>query len=209
MSAQATFSVSLAISGLASEIFQSTITDDSSSVASNGATPMPAAKAGELTTRTDADTGVVTLSEGHGITTGMFCDVFWDGGLRYNMEAAVSDEEVTLDGGGGDNLPDEDTEVTVCEHSVKDIGFDPDTMTLLFVKADKRAAVVFVDEDDNVLLALDLVPNSTAERPGMLWHNVSGLDQPMTGARCAAVWISNGDAEYTNNVAAAVLYHTA
>ena len=46
---------------------------------------LPAGKAGSLTTRTDDDTGVATLTPGHGITTSDTVDVYWAGGVRYGM----------------------------------------------------------------------------------------------------------------------------
>ncbi len=73
---------------------------------------IPAAKSGTLTTRTDNDTGVVTLSTGHGITTGQKVSVFWATGKRYGMTATVSGNAVSLDGGSGDNLPVLNTAVT-------------------------------------------------------------------------------------------------
>ncbi|MFO0880732.1 MAG: hypothetical protein U0840_25650 [Gemmataceae bacterium] len=77
------------------------------------ATPsIPAAKSGTLTTRTDNDTGVVTLGSGHGISTGHKVSVFWSGGKRFGMTATVSGNAVTLDGGTGDNLPVLNTAVT-------------------------------------------------------------------------------------------------
>jgi hypothetical protein len=75
--------------------------------------PMGAAKAGTLTTRTDDDTGVAGLSGGHGIVTGNIVNVLWTAGARYGMVATVDVNDVTVDGGIGDALPDEDTAVTL------------------------------------------------------------------------------------------------
>lgn len=73
-----------------------------------------AATAGTLTTRTDADTGVITLSGGHGLSSGTG-DVFWNDtttgikGSRRGMTWTVSVNALTVDGGAGDDLPDSGT----------------------------------------------------------------------------------------------------
>lgn len=76
---------------------------------------LPAADAGALTTRTGDDSGVVTMEEAdHGLESDDVVDVYWDGGMRYGMTAAVSELAVTLSGGAGDDFPAKDTEVQVC-----------------------------------------------------------------------------------------------
>lgn len=89
---------------------------------------------GSLTTRTDDDTGVVTLSTGHGIETADVVDVYWSGGMRYGMTATVSGVEITVDGGAGDNLPAEDTAITaVVEQTTWEINFDGDDAQVVAV----------------------------------------------------------------------------
>lgn len=76
---------------------------------------------GTLTTRTDDDTGVVTLDAvdpAHIIRPGYKVRLTWMDGEdeleRDDMEVtAVSDDAITLDGGTGEVLPDDETEVTV------------------------------------------------------------------------------------------------
>jgi hypothetical protein len=64
---------------------------------------------GSLTTRTDADTGEITMSTQiapHGITTGEIVDVVWSRGWRLGMTVGtVSGNSVPIDGGEGDDLP--------------------------------------------------------------------------------------------------------
>lgn len=64
---------------------------------------------GTLGTRTDDDTGIITLGGSHGIITSDVVDVYWSGGMRYGMTATVSVNDVTVDGGAGDVLPAQDT----------------------------------------------------------------------------------------------------
>lgn len=76
---------------------------------------LPVAQDGDLTTRTDDNTGVVTMDDaGHGIITGNKVDVYWTGGMRYGMDATVSGTAVSLDGGAGANLPADESPVVCC-----------------------------------------------------------------------------------------------
>ena len=95
--------------------------------------------AGSLTTRTDADTGVVTLSTGHGIATSDTVDVYWtESGVaknRYGMTATVSGDAVTVDGGSGDDLPaqDETIDAVVKQTEVNPLNLDGDNAQLVAV----------------------------------------------------------------------------
>jgi hypothetical protein len=74
---------------------------------------LAAAKTGTLTTRTDNDTGTLTMTAGHGITTGQTLDVYWAGGQRRGMTVGtVATNSVPIDGGAGDNLPANTTAIT-------------------------------------------------------------------------------------------------
>jgi hypothetical protein len=77
---------------------------------------------GTLTTRTDDDTGEVTLSPSHGVMTGHTLDVHWDDmgtpRSRTGMTAGtVATNVVPIDGGTGDNLPAATTDVNVVNQS--------------------------------------------------------------------------------------------
>lgn len=71
---------------------------------------LPQAIAGNLTTRTDANTGVIT-SVAHNITTSDFVSVFWTDAagverFRANMDVtAVTADTISVDLGQGDDLP--------------------------------------------------------------------------------------------------------
>lgn len=73
------------------------------------------AEVGNLTTRTDDDTGVVTLTNAsHGIATAAAVNVAWSGGSRASMVVGtVAGVTLPIDAGVGDVLPAQDTEVTV------------------------------------------------------------------------------------------------
>jgi hypothetical protein len=157
--------------------------------------------AGTLSTRTDNDTGVVTLSAGHGILTNDKVDVFWSGGRRYGMTATVNVNAVTVDLGSGDNLPALNTAVVVCKRQVVNAAFDPDDMAVLLVTANRRVSIVFVDAGGATLLALDLGAGECC-----LWWTNSGIARPMSGNPVAAIWASNGDATAAADITIAVVY---
>ena len=83
-------------------------------------------------TKTDANTGTATLASGHGILQDDKVDVFWDGGVRYNMDAiTVAGNDVTVDGGAGDDLPASDTTMVLCKITELDTDFDGDLASLI------------------------------------------------------------------------------
>lgn len=87
-----------------------TVTSNGLEVAS---VTVPAAKTGALTTRTDANTGTLTMAADHGITNGQKLSIFWSGGSRSNVTVGtVSVNEVPIDLGSGDDLPADETSIT-------------------------------------------------------------------------------------------------
>lgn len=104
---------------------------------------LPVADDGTLTTRTDNDTGVVTVGSGHAFATSDVVDVFWDGGYRMGMVATVAGNDVTVDGGSGDNLPVEDTAVTISERTAINVAFDGDDVQLIIAKLNDEGVLSF------------------------------------------------------------------
>ncbi len=155
---------------------------------------LPAGKAGTLSTRTDDNTGVATLSEGHGIADADVVDVFWtnaDGtyGVRYGMTVGtVAGTAVPIDGGAGDNLPAEDYAIVVTKQVEVNVAFDGDNAKVLAVHANKLAHVDFQDAGSASLLALTLAPNEAFD-----WADATGADRPITGNAVATVKASCGD----------------
>lgn len=79
---------------------------------------------GTLSTRTDGDTGVCTLSSGHLITVSDTVSVWWSGGDRKGMTVtAVNGSLVTVDAGTGDNLPATSSAVDVGPDPTATVGF--------------------------------------------------------------------------------------
>lgn len=109
---------------------------------------LSAAKVGQLTTRTDANTGTLTMASGHGITTAAKVCVFWDGGMRYNVTVGtVSGLSVPIDLGGGVDLPANLTAVTVMVQNNETSGWTitGDNVNGIMAACDKPFAAIFLD----------------------------------------------------------------
>ena len=152
---------------------------------------LAAGKAGTLTTRTDDNTGVATLSDGHGIVSTDVVDVYWNGGRRYDMVATVAGNAVTVDGGAGDNLPAQGVAVVVCKVTTITQAFDGDNAGLIALQSTLRTAgkacVRFVDAGSAVLKTVDLIN----DEPFVWWSN-SSVTNPLTGNAVATIVASNG-----------------
>jgi hypothetical protein len=74
---------------------------------------VPAAKTGQLTTRTSTTVGTLTMDPGHGFTTAAIISLFWSGGSRRDVVVGtVSTNSVPFSGGTGDDLPTNNTAIT-------------------------------------------------------------------------------------------------
>lgn len=62
--------------------------------------------------KTDADTGVATMSSGHGLINGTY-EASWSGGTRTGLTGTFAGDDLTLDGGSGDAFPASATPMTV------------------------------------------------------------------------------------------------
>lgn len=146
---------------------------------------MVVAEAGSLTTRTDNDTGTITMSSGgHGITTGEVVDVYWTGGVQYGATVGtVSGTSVPIDTGSGDNLPAQDTAVTVAEQQTITINIDGDNASLVVLylvpssATDTTAAHVDLrDSGGSTIAEIDLVAGVPR-----VWDLSAGDANPFTG----------------------------
>lgn len=142
------------------------------------------AKAGTLSTRTDNNTGTLTLGSGHGITDGQIIDVFWSGGVQRTVTVGtVSGTSVPIDGGIGDNLPTATTAITACVQKAINLSIDGDNADILAVvleTVDKTlrtaANVQFLDSAADIIAEIDLVTNVP-----QVWDIEGGSANPFTG----------------------------
>lgn len=138
---------------------------------------VPAAEAGSLTTKTDADTGVVTVdASGHSITDTDYVDIYWADGCRRNMQVtSVTVNAISVDGGLGDDLPVQDTEVTITIPVEMDVVFSGTKAKSISCYTAKRGQFVFEDAGGEEL-AWELGDGIVKE-----WHDESKEDNPVTG----------------------------
>ena len=140
-----------------------------------------AAKTGSLTTRTDDNTGVATLSTGHGILTNDVVDVYWSGGIRFGMVATVSGNAVSLEGGAGDNLPAQDTVCTVVKETAIEVNFDGDTLEIIGIFYRNTA-----DTGAKAHLDLQDAGNASIEEVDLVHEKANG--------GCSKIWnVEGGD----------------
>lgn len=192
MSLRGTFAVIISACGI-------TIQTSKTVEAQQGIEPvdldLPAGNAGSLTTRTDNDTGVATLSAGHGLITNDKVDVYWDGGVRYGMVATVAVNEITLEGGAGDNLPDEDTAIVVTKQVSLDVTFDGDNLLMIAATGSKRTHLQFLDSNGATIKAADIEGGAAWS-----WEKSSGVANTLAGNAVASVQASNGVSTAVSNL---------
>lgn len=161
---------------------------------------LAAAKVGALTTRTDANTGELTMAASHGITTGVRLDVYWSGGSRYGMTVGtVATNQVPIDGGAGDDLPADETAITAMipvEETFDLVGNDA---TAIGAAGDAAFTVVFVDGSDAAHLAV-----AKYAAGGYSWLTGDGTN-PIAGDTITDVFLSHGSSSGAVNVRAAAL----
>jgi hypothetical protein len=128
---------------------------------------LPAAKTGTLSTRTDDTDGELTMTAGHGITTGSIIDLYWDGGVRYGVVVGtVATNAVPFSGGSGDNLPIATTAITATVRTTGNVLIDGDNVKLIAFELQTLnrelrvpGRITFRDSDNAAVAQLDLVSN--------------------------------------------------
>jgi hypothetical protein len=174
-------------------------------------TSLPAAKLGTLTTRTDNDTGLLTMAAGHGFVVGQKLDLFWEvagvKGTRRNMNVTAvggtGGNDVTVDGGAGDNLPAAATaNIAVTGGDSVDISIDPDDMVAFVMYISGRGNVQFLDAG-GVELKAYVFPDSMSD----IWYKDSGITNPLGGNPIAKIRLTSADAVATREARTAILYN--
>jgi hypothetical protein len=175
----------------------------------SGSSALAAAKTGSLTTRTDANTGTLTMTAGHGITTGAFLFLFWvnaDGtlGSRRTIVGTVSVNSVPIDLGAGDDLPIATTAVTAFVAISETVSVVGDDVVGIRVSSTRKGAVQLTDGSDAEHVAFDLDADNNHT---YIWWSTSGVTNPIAGDTVAKVKFGNGDSGGTNAVTVDFLYN--
>lgn len=155
---------------------------------------VPSGKSGTLSTRTDNDTGVATVSTGHGITTADKVSVFWTGGRRYNMTvSATASTTIDIDGGSGDNLPVATTAIVVSKDTNIVLSVDGDNAELFALSMDipnDQTSKGFVRAYDG---AANVATFDMTMSTPLVYAIASGATNPITGNVVTSFYASNGN----------------
>lgn len=181
-----------------------TINGDSAVLKDPGS--VAAAKAGQLTTRTDNDTGTLTMSSGHGITTGARLDIFWEEagvkGSRYGVTVGtVATNSVPIDAGAGDNLPTNLTNITAMVPLEFEITVSSDEIVGACCYAGAQANFVFTDGSDAVQAVFQV--DAAGDAAG--WDTGEGTTSPFDSTTIVKLYMSHGGAAAAQLRAALVL----
>lgn len=150
--------------------------------------PVTAAVPGTLSTRTDNDTGVLTVASGHGITDDDTVDLYDSATgdlIRKDMDVtAVTGTTISIDAGSGSNLPVQDTAVIVCKQTLINSLIDGDAIQFIVIGLDlpgvnqaKGRAIFELADDSDVFEA-------TLQGP-MAWNVAGGQANDFAGAAVA------------------------
>lgn len=169
-------------------------------------TSVPAAKVGQLTTRTDADTGTLTMSASHGITTGARLDVYWTGGSRRGMTVGtVSGNSVPIDGGSGDNLPTNLTAITAAVPVEEDLVVTGDNVAAIALYSDQAGTIVLAESDDGEALG-KTVGSTTNAGKSWIWTPSRDATNPVASADITKAFLSHGSSTAVAEMRIAILF---
>lgn len=166
---------------------------------------LPVAKTGQLTTRTDDETGTLTMSADHGITTGAIIDIYWATGARYGVTVgtvSVNSVPIGADNAGtGDVLPTNLTNITAAVQVAANTYIDGDNLSIIGVLLEASEGTTgkghcdFQEVDNTSIVNLALVGGVPR-----VFDIAGGQANPFTGDPIFELKASNG-----SSTAAAVL----
>lgn len=160
---------------------------------------LPAAKTGNLTTRTDDNTGVLTMDTGHGITTGQRLDVYWVDGdgvdqVRYGMTVGtVATNSVPIDGGAGAVLPADEYEITAMVPVSEVFLVDGDTVKGIEIFSNRFGTVILMDDAPAAALVKSLGGSASADNRMYAWMADLEATNPIVGDNIESVYFSHGE----------------
>jgi len=156
---------------------------------------------GSLTTRTDDDTGVVTVAS-HDILDTDYVDIYWDGGVAYGGDVtAKTGTTIDVDLLSGDNLPDVSTAVIISKRTQIAIAFDGDDLAMIAAYSASRGHIVFETSVPADIHNVELLA-------GDAWYWVSGMGwtNDLAGDPVAFVQATTADTDDDTQLLIGVLY---
>lgn len=145
------------------------------------------AQSGSLSTRGGNTSGNATLSADHGISTGDTVDIYWSGGSRRGVTVGtVAGTVVPFSAGSGDNLPIQGTTISVAPVTESSLEFQAEDLAVIAALMDGAGQLVFLDESDVELLALDLTANLAWQ-----WISGNGFDNPIENESSSSTGVAS------------------
>ncbi len=165
----------------------------SATISSNLATPwsesIAVAKVGTLTTRTSATAGTLTMTAGHGFTTGQRLDIYWDGGSCYGATIGiVATDSVPFTLAEGTALPIATTAITAMVPTSVPVAVIGDNAVSIGVSCPVGGTAVFSTSGNVTIAGVVLTSSITS----YVWTSSYGGTNPLAGGTVAKVWISHG-----------------
>ena len=152
-----------------------------------------AAKIGQLTTRTDANTGELTMAASHGITTGARLDIYWATGSRRGVVVGtVATNAVPIDLGSGDDLPTNLTAITAMVPREEEFVVTGDDVSALAFYSNKLGTIVLAESDDGEV-AFKVVGGATGTQQSYIWTASRDHVNPVASGDITKIFFSHGD----------------
>jgi hypothetical protein len=155
--------------------------------------------AGALTTRTDDNTGTITITDpAHTITTGAKLDIYWADGSRYQVTVGtVSGVSVPIDLGAGDNLPVANTALTAMVPNSETTAITGNNAQWIFCQSlcTTASSRITFTQSDNTVIATYLIPSTYRAAVPWIATSVSDVTNPFAGVTVGKVFMSCGDSD--------------
>lgn len=163
---------------------------------------------GSLTTRTDNNTGIVTVDDAdHTIQDGDLICLFWEGdtpGRRRRMTADVTGAAVTIDLGAGDNLPVADTEVIICTMEPVNINVVGDDVQAILLGA--NGAECLYSFMDNAGTPAECLYVDVEANDAYVWTSNLDVTNPIAGDTTTKVYCGHNNTSGAQICNGAVLF---
>lgn len=143
---------------------------------------------------TDANTAACNLANGHGYTNGTY-DTYWTGGRRYGVTVVVTTDALALEGGAGNDFPNNATAVVVCPQTSINAAIDGDELEIIGVAVEyadaastKVGHLSMQDAGAGSIEEIDLTANAP-----IVYDITGGASNVFTGNAIASVKASHSD----------------
>lgn len=167
---------------------------------------VPAAKVGQLTTRSSGTAGTLTMASGHGFTDGVKLHVYWTvGGVQGSCRVTVgtvATNSVPFTSGVGDALPINLTDITAMVPVEETLAIPGDNLVALAVNCPVGGTVVFADGSDAEQYASVRTPANTSDVVV-----VADGTNPIAGDTIAKIFLSHPSSSGSSTLTGAVMYN--